>query len=64
MGLFDFLFGLDKPKSNAENYRSVSEDRRFRKNGSGNWSSREDWDCGSDEHSNMSGWDSYEDNDF
>ena len=44
MGLFDFLFGSDESSSNAEDYRSMSEDRRHRASGSGNWISREDWD--------------------
>ena len=48
-----------------EDYRSVAEDRRFRADGSGNWTSREDWDCGpTDNYDGMSGWDSYEENDF
>ena len=39
-------------------------DRRHRASGSGNWTSREDWDCGDYDNDGMSGWDSYEDNDF
>ena len=53
MGLFDI-----------EDYRSIHEDRRHRTGGSGNWTSREDWDCGDYDNDGMSGFDSYEDNDF
>ena len=42
----------------------MSEDRRHRASGSGNWTSREDWDCGDYDSDGMSGFDSYEDNDF
>jgi len=65
MGLFDFLFGSDESSANGlfdiEDYRSTHEDRRHRASGSGNWTSREDWDCGDD---GMSGFDAYDDNDF
>lgn len=55
----------DHSDYDIEDYRSVAEDRRFRANGSGNWTSREDWDCGpTDNYDGMSGWDSYEENDF
>ena len=55
----------DRSDSDIEDYRSVAEDRRFRANDSGNWTSREDWDCGpTDNYDGMSGWDSYEENDF
>ena len=64
MGLFDFLFGGSESSFNVEDYRSMSEDHRHRVSGSGNWTSREDWDCGDDDNDGMSGWDSYEDNDF
>ena len=30
MGLFDFLFGSDESGFNAEDYRSIHEDRRHR----------------------------------
>lgn len=67
MGLFDFLFGSDESSTNGlfdiEDYRSIHEDRRHRASGSSNWTSREDWDCG-DDNDGMSGFDSYEDNDF
>jgi hypothetical protein len=45
-----------------EDYRSIHEDRRHRVSGSGNWTSREDWD--DYDSDGMSGFDSYEDNDF
>ena len=64
MGLFDFLFGSDESSLNAEDYRSIHEDRRHRASGSANWTSREDWDCGDYDNDAMSGFDSYEDNDF
>ena len=38
--------------------------RRHRASGSGNWTSREDWDFGDYDNDGMSGFDSYEDNDF
>ena len=57
MGLFDFLFGSDESSFNAE-------DRRHRAGGSGNWTSREDWDCGDYDDDGMSGFDAYDDNDF
>ena len=47
-----------------EDYRSIHEDRRHRAGGSGNWTSREDWDYGDYDDDGMSGFDSYEDNDF
>ena len=47
-----------------EDYRSMSEDRRHRAGGSGNWTSREDWDCGDYDDDGMSGFDAYDDNDF
>ena len=61
MGLFDFLFGSDEHES-VEDFRSVSESRRF--HGSGNWTSREDWDCDPVDRDGMDGFDSYDDNDF
>ena len=68
MGLFDFLFGSDEGTTNRlfdlEDYRSIHEDRRHRASGSGNWISREDWDCDDYDSDGMSGFDSYEDNDF
>ena len=64
MGLFDFLFGGSESNFDTEDFRSMSEDSRHRTSGSGNWTSREDWDCGDDDNDGMSGWDSYEDNDF
>lgn len=63
MGLFDFLFGSSE-HYDVEDFRSVSEDRRHRASGSGNWTSREDWDCDPVDHDGMSGFDSYDDNDF
>ena len=47
-----------------EDYRSIHENRRHRASGSGNWTSREDWDCGDYDSDGMSGFDSYDDNDF
>ena len=64
MGLFDFLFDDSSNQFNGEDYRSISESRRHRAQGSGNWTSREDWDCGDYYNDGMSGFDSYEDNDF
>ncbi len=68
MGLFDFLFGSDEGTTNGlfdlEDYRSMSEDRHHRASGSGNWTSREDLDCDDYDSDGMSGFDSYEDNDF
>jgi len=64
MGLLDFLFGSDAQSSSTEDYRSVHEERRHRVSGSGNWTSREDWDCDPIDHDGMGGFDSYEDNDF
>lgn len=66
MGLFDLFFGSDDDGMNLEDYRSMSEDRRHRASGSSNWTSREDWDCDPIDHDydNMSGFDSYDDNDF
>lgn len=68
MGLFDFLFGSNESSTNGlfdiEDYRSIHEDRRHRASGSANWTSREDWDCGDYDNDAMSGFDSYEDNDF
>ena len=68
MGLFDFLFGSEESTSNSlfdiEDYRSVGEDRRHRASGFGNWTSRDDWDCGDYDNDGMSGFDSYYDNDF
>lgn len=55
----------DKSDFDIEDYRSVAESRRFRSHDSGNWTSREDWDCGpTDNYDGMSGWDSYAENDF
>ena len=34
----------------------MSEDRRHRAGGSGNWTSREDWDCGDYDDDGMSGF--------
>ena len=68
MGLFDFLFGSDENSTNGlfdiEDYRSIHEDRRHHASGSGNWTSREDWDCGDYDDDGMLGFDSYDDNDF
>ena len=68
MGLFDFLFGSGESTTNGlfdiEDYRSIHEDRRHRAGGSGYWTSREDWDCGNYNSNGMSGFDSYDDNDF
>ena len=68
MGLFDFLFGSDESSTNGlfdiEDYRSIYEDRRHHASGSSNWTSREDWDCGDYDDDGMSGFDSYNDNDF
>ena len=68
MGLFDFLFGSDESSTNGlfdiEDYRSIHEGRRHHASGSGNWTSREDWDCGDYDDDGMLGFDSYEDNDF
>jgi hypothetical protein len=68
MGLFDFLFGSDESSTNGlfdiEDYRSIHEDRRHHASGSGNWTSREDWDCGDYDDDGMSGFDAYDDNDF
>ena len=68
MGLFDFLFGSDESSTNGlfdiEDYRSMSGDRRHRAGGPGNSTSRADWDCGDYDDDGMSGFDSYEDNDF
>jgi hypothetical protein len=68
MGLFDFLFGSDESSTNEffdiEDYRSIHEDRRHHASGSANWTSREDWECGDYDNDGMSGFDSYEDNDF
>jgi hypothetical protein len=64
MGLFDFLFNSDESSFDIEDYRSIGEDRCHRAGGSGNWTSREDWDCGDYDDDSMSGFDSYEDNDF
>jgi hypothetical protein len=47
-----------------EDYRSIHEDRRHHASGSGNWTSREDWNCGDYDDDGMSGFDAYEDNDF
>jgi len=65
MALFDLLFGSEERSSfDIEDYRSVAEDRRHHAQGSSNWTSREDWDFGSGDYDGMSGFDSYEDNDF
>ena len=66
MALFDFMFGSEEHSDfNAEDYRSVAEDRRFRSQGSGNWTDADDWQCGEqDDHDGMYGFDSYEENDF
>ena len=68
MGLFDFLFGPDESSTNGlfdiEDYRSIHEDHRHHASDSANWTSREDWDCGDYDDDGMSGFDSYEDNDF
>lgn len=56
-----------KSDFDIEDWRSVSEDRRYRAQGSGNWSSHEDWSCGDHEDhpdNYLEGWDSYEDNTF
>ena len=56
-----------KPNEQSEFFfarRFRREDRRHRASGSGNWTSRDDWDCGDYDNDGMSGWDSYEDNDF
>ena len=56
-----------KPNEQSEFFfasRFRREDRRHRASGSGNWTSREDWDCGDYDSDGMSGFDSYEDNDF
>lgn len=47
-----------------DDWRDISSDKRHRSKGSGNWTDRSDWDCGSPSSDGMSGWDSYEDNDF
>lgn len=64
MGLFDFLFGSDESCFDTEDYRSIHEDGRHRAGGSSNWTCREDWDCGDYDNDGMSGFGSYEDNDF
>jgi hypothetical protein len=65
MALFDFLFGSNEHSCfDAEDYRSVAEDRRHYAQGSSNWTDREDWDCGEPSDDGMSGFDIYEDNDF
>ena len=68
MGLFDFFFGSNEGTINGlfdlKDYRSIHEDRRHRASGSGNWTSREDWDCDDYDSDGMSEFDSYEDNDF
>ena len=64
MGLFDLLFGSDDSGFNPEDWRSVAEDRRHQAQGSANWTSREDWDCGDYDDDGMAGFDSYEENDF
>ena len=65
MALFDFLFGSDEHAGfDVEDFRSVAEDRRHHAQGSGNWTSREDWDCGDYDDDGMSGFDIYEENDF
>ena len=68
MGLFDFLFGPDESSTNGlfdiEDYRSIHEDHRHHASDSANWTSRENWDCGDYDDDGMSGFDSYEDNDF
>ena len=64
MGFFDLLFGYsDSSDFDVEDWRDVSESRRHEAQGSGNWTSREDWDCGFSDDG-MSGFDNYEDNDF
>lgn len=67
MGFLDFLLGSEEPdrRDNLFDWdRSVADDRRHRSRGSGNWTSREDWDCGNSHEDGMSGFDNYEDNDF
>ena len=58
---FDFDHN-DNDDFDIEDYRSISESRRFERQGSGNWTSKEDWST-SDIDDNLSGWDPYEDND-
>ena len=55
-----------KPNEQSEFFfaSQFRRDRRHRTSGSGNWTSREDWDCGDYDNDGMSGWDSYEDNYF
>jgi hypothetical protein len=56
--------GYNSSSGNIEDYRSVAESRRHRAQGSGNWTSRDDWNCGPADNDGMAGWDSYEENDF
>ena len=65
MGLLDFLLGgEDYDRYDREDWRSVAENRRHRAQGSSNWTSREDWNCGEYDRDGMSGFDAYEENDF
>jgi hypothetical protein len=64
MGLLDFLFGSSDSNFDLEDYRSIHEDRRHRTHGSSNWTSCEDWDCDENDSDGMSGFDSYDENDF
>ncbi len=66
MGLFDFLFGSDDRGYDPEAWRGSDRSEHYGRSSS-NWTSREDWDCGehdSDHDDGMSGFDSYEENDF
>lgn len=47
-----------------EDFRRIYENRRHRASGFGNWTSREDKNCGDYDSDGLSGFDSYEDNDF
>ena len=73
MGLFDFLFGSSESSTKQWGPRKFLIFGERRNGGKPNEQSefffasrfrREDWDCGDYDNDGMSGWDSYEDNDF
>lgn len=63
MGLFDFLFSSDDRGYDPEAWRGSDRSEHYGRSSS-NWTDREDWDCGDHDDDGMSGFDSYDDNDF
>lgn len=66
MGLFDFIFGSNDYGNHGDSGLDFDHDEHYGRSKS-NWTDREDWNCGNhdtDLEDGMSGFDSYEENDF